>query len=278
MNKTITIFACALGLGLAGCAGGSGGFSNAVAPVRPSQTAPALKTKWGMELSPTQVCKSDISPATSTHASVIRVQYLPAMQAKSCYDGIYAVAKRAGLKIIWITPAEDLNAPVDPASYARAVATAAQSYPGSYWELMNEPDLHQPDISDYWNDEARAAQEYLSIAMATAPAIRTADPTATVISGGTSGFESNNPALPWLHATLALAPLVDGVAFHPYSGVNLDQLHAIAQLWHKPVYITEWSTNNGGTIESYLQAYDGVVPLFNYCGQACNRTAVPVFP
>jgi hypothetical protein len=278
MNYTVALFACALGLGLVGCAGGNGGLTSAAVLIPASRTAAVLKTKWSMELSPAQVCDGDISPATSTHATVIRVQYLPALQAKSCYDRLYAISKRAGLKIIWITPAEDLNSPVAPASYARAMATAAQSYPGSYWELMNEPDLHQPDISNYWNNEARAAQEYLSIALATSPAIHTADPTATVISGGPSGFESNDPALPWLHATLALAPLVDGVGFHPYSGVDLAQIRAIAQLWQKPVDITEWSTNNGGIIEGYLQAYDGVVPLFNYCGQACDRTAIPVFP
>jgi hypothetical protein len=278
MNKTAALLACVLGLGFAGCSAGSGGFDTAPASAQRTITASTFKTKWGMELSPAQVCRNDISAATSTHASVIRLQYLPSMQAKSCYDGIYATANRAGLKIVWITPAEDLNAPVDPASYAQAMAAAAQRYPGGYWELMNEPDLHQPDISNYWNDEARAAQEYLAIAMTAAPAIRSADPTAIVISGGPSGFESNNPALPWLHATLALAPFVDGVSFHPYSGVNLNQIRAITQLWQKPVYVTEWSTDNGGIIESYLKAYDGVVPLFNYCGQACDRTAIPVFP
>ena len=84
--------------------------------------------------------------------------------------------------------------------------------------------------------------------------------------------------MPWLHARLALAPLVDGVGFYPYSGVDLAQIRAIAQLWQKPVAVTEWSTNNGGIIDGYLQAYHGVVPLFNYCGQACDRTAIPVFP
>ncbi|MGD0475601.1 MAG: hypothetical protein ABSB70_20630 [Candidatus Velthaea sp.] len=279
LNKLSAAFACALGLGLAGCGGGSGAAVHIATPVQTtSQSLTAFKTQWGMELSPAQVCSSDISAATSTHASVIRVQYLPALQPRTCYDGIYATAKHAGLKVLWITPAVDLNAPVDPASYARIMAAAARSYPGSTWELMNEPDLHQPDISDYWNDEALAERQYLSIATAAAPAIHAADRTAVVISGGPSGFESNNPSLPWLHATLPLAPLVDGVSFHPYSGVNLQQIHAIGQLWNKPVYITEWSTDNGGIIEAYLAAYNGVVPLFNYCGQACNRTAVPIFP
>ena len=172
-----------------------------------------------------------------------------------------------------------MNAPVDATGYAQTMAAAATAYPGGIWEIMNEPDVAQPDLRHDWPNEQLAVNEYVALAGVTANAIHAADRTATVVSGGPSGIEASTRSLPWLHATINLAPLIDGVGFHPYAGYDSDQFNSVKALYKKPVYITEWETSDGGIIEGVLHAFNGVVPLFNYCAQACDPgAAIPIFP
>jgi hypothetical protein len=249
------------------------------APVVVRLPSGGFVTNWGLELSPAQACAADLSAAVAVHATVIRVQYLPAQQPKRCFDATFAAARSAGFRIVWITPGVNLNAPIDDSAYAQTMATAAAMYPGGVWEIMNEPDVVQPALQVDWPNEQLAANEYVLLAQATANAIHAADKSATVVSGGPSGIEVSTRSLPWLHATVNLAPLIDGVGFHPYAGYDTAQFTSVQDLYNKPVYVTEWQTSDGGIIEGVLDAFNGKVPVFVYCSQACAASsATPTFP
>jgi len=98
--------------------------------------------------------------------------------------------------------------PASIAAFARWAAVAAKHFQGRHvlWEIWNEPN------GNFWSPKP-AAQQYTTLALATAKAIRAAEPRATVIGPASSGF-------PWefLETFLKSGVLeyLDAVSVHPY--------------------------------------------------------------
>ena len=108
-------------------------------------------------------------------------------------------------------PHKTISSPQHPesvAAFARWAAAAAKHFQGRrvLWEIWNEPNIH------FWSPKPDV-QQYTTLALATAKAIREADPQATIIGPASSGF-------PWefLEAFLKSGVLdyLDAVSVHPY--------------------------------------------------------------
>ena len=98
--------------------------------------------------------------------------------------------------------------PESVAAFARWAAAAARHFQGRHilWEIYNEPD------GDFWWPKSDAA-EYVTLALATAKAIREAEPSATVIAPAVSWF--NWKFLEFFLRSGALE-FLDAVSVHPY--------------------------------------------------------------
>ena len=96
-------------------------------------------------------------------------------------------------------------------SFSRYAASAAAHFrsKGIIWEIWNEPNLAQ-----FWKPEPNAG-DYAKLALATARAVRAADPDAVILAPGSSGF-------PWefLETVFRGGVLdhVDAISVHPYRG------------------------------------------------------------
>lgn len=100
--------------------------------------------------------------------------------------------------------------PESIAAFARWAAASAKHFKGHrvIWEIWNEPNI------SFWKPKPDAAQ-YAALALATAKAVRQADPNATIIGPASSEF-------PWsfLETFCASGVLdyLDAVSVHPYRG------------------------------------------------------------
>lgn len=98
--------------------------------------------------------------------------------------------------------------PGSVAAFARWAAAAAKHFRGRrvLWEIWNEPNIH------FWNPKPDVKQ-YTALALATAKAIRQADPRATIIAPASSGF-------PWEFLETffqsGVLEYLDAVSVHPY--------------------------------------------------------------
>jgi hypothetical protein len=152
------------------------------------------------------------------------------------YDALTAQLERRGLRAIYIldyvnelyepvvdarhpvgepAPERHLASPRHPKSvtaFARWSAAAARHFQGRHilWEIYNEPN------GDFWRPKPDAA-EYTTMALATAKAIRQAEPSATIIAPAMSGFD-------WKYLEYFLRSgvleFLDGVSVHPYRSHN----------------------------------------------------------
>jgi len=102
--------------------------------------------------------------------------------------------------------------PESVAAFARWAAAAAVHFRGRHvlWEIYNEPN------GDFWRPKPDAG-EYTTLALATARAIREAEPSATIIAPAMSGFD-------WRYMEYFLQSgvleFLDGVSVHPYRDPN----------------------------------------------------------
>ena len=98
------------------------------------------------------------------------------------------------------------------AAFARWAAAAARHFAGRHilWEIYNEPN------GGFWRPKPDAA-EYTTMALATAKAIREAEPSASIIAPAMSGFDWN-----YMEHFLQSGVLeyLDGVSVHPYRSPN----------------------------------------------------------
>ncbi len=147
------------------------------------------------------------------------------------YDGLTANLELRGLRAIYILDysnplyeetvvsknpltgkeQKDVASPQHPesvAAFAHWAAAAAKHFAGRriIWEIWNEPNI------SFWKPKPNA-QQYSTLALATAKAVREADPNATIIGPATS--EVPVKFIEEFFAAGALAHL-DAVSVHPY--------------------------------------------------------------
>ncbi|MBI5688016.1 MAG: cellulase family glycosylhydrolase [Verrucomicrobia bacterium] len=149
----------------------------------------------------------------------------------SAYDELTANLEKRGLRAIYILDysnplyeetftatdrrtkreRKEIASPQRPesvAAFARWAGAAAKRYRGRHiiWEIWNEPNI------SFWKPKPDVAQ-YITLALATYRAVRAADPQATIVAPGSSGF-------PWefFEAMFAAGLLkhLDAVSVHPY--------------------------------------------------------------
>ncbi len=98
--------------------------------------------------------------------------------------------------------------PESVAAFAKWAGAAANRFSGRgiLWEIWNEPNIH------FWQPEPNVEQ-YITLARATAKAIREADPRAVIVGPAISGFDP-----PFMEKYLASGALeyLDAVSVHPY--------------------------------------------------------------
>jgi hypothetical protein len=98
--------------------------------------------------------------------------------------------------------------PNSVAAFAKWAGAAARRFSGRniIWEIWNEPNIH------FWQPKPDV-QQYITLARATATAIREADARATVVGPAISGFDP-----PFMETILASGALeyLDAVTVHPY--------------------------------------------------------------
>ena len=148
------------------------------------------------------------------------------------------------------------------AAFARWAGAAAAHFCGRHiiWEIWNEPNI------SFWKPKPDAEQ-YTALALATVKAVRAADPQATIIAPGSSGFPW--PFFETLFASGILKDL-DAVSVHPYRGgppetaaadyLKLRALiarHAPVDKKNLPIISGEWgySTQHKGTPLTTQGAY-----------------------
>jgi hypothetical protein len=96
---------------------------------------------------------------------------------------------------------------------AAAVARYNNRIPGIIWEVWNEP-----NSNNFWGPK-RNADEFVALIKAAVPAMRKADPTATIVSGGILElFWSVTQAYLERCFELGLLKEVDGLGVHLYGG------------------------------------------------------------
>ena len=137
----------------------------------------------------------------------------------SQYDNAVSMAQEAGQKIIFVVGSSPSWAsgssntetpPKNPAEYAAFIHYVAARYAGrvSAWEIWNEE-----NTTRFWSTGVNAAQ-YTSLLKAAYPAVKSADPNALVLFGGTSLNDYNFISEAYAAGAKGY---FDVMAVHPYS-------------------------------------------------------------
>jgi hypothetical protein len=250
MRRLLTLLLFAL----AGCGG-------IVVPDAPPAPNDLYSTLRSLEVHPQYGNPAaQLAVAASIEANAVRVDYTQEY-GESYYDALFAAAVADGLSVMEITPYIHTNGtfaqqlPYSPAAYAAYVGAEAARRCGSVraliFEIYNEPDTT--------NSQAVVTPAtYIAMVEATAPAVRAACPSATIITGGTSGLD-----LAWDASVAVVAPFVDGFGLHPYGLADGEMRSAVTAVQQafgvaKPVYFTEF----GPDIPAFQDA-KGATPFWN---------------
>jgi hypothetical protein len=144
------------------------------------------------------------------------------------FDRIVAAANKRGMKLLggivytpgWARPSGTISTyGPDPAKYAAFVKTAVEHFSAQgvhAYEIWNEP-----NVKAFWTP-APSASGYTALLKAAYPAVKAADPDATVLTGGTAPAPTdgtNVKPVDWLRAIYANGGKgsFDAVAHHPYT-------------------------------------------------------------
>ncbi len=143
----------------------------------------------------------------------------------AAFDGVVEKLKQNGLKPVFIlcygnklyAPEGDVRTPEARRGYANFAAAAVTRYngkiPGTLWELWNEP-----NSDNFWKPK-RNPTEFVAMVKEASAAIRRADRTATIVSGGILELFWD-VTQKYLEACLKAGLLreVDGLGVHFYGG------------------------------------------------------------
>jgi hypothetical protein len=127
-----------------------------------------------------------------------------------CWASTAPETLKRGCAGAWWDRGVTAYAPTDPHDYARAIGFLAHRYRGrvAAWEIWNEP-----NHTGFWR-AADAASAYAALLRAAYPAIKAADPAATVVGGSLS--HSDHAFTQRLY-DLGVKGSFDAFAVHPYS-------------------------------------------------------------
>lgn len=199
---------------------------------------PVLPAGVGVNIHFTRGHQADLDLIAAAGIKVVRmdlgwagIERQPGRYDWSAYDELTANLEKRGLRPLYILDysnplyeetvvsrnpvtgreQRDTASPQHPesvAAFARWAAAAAERYRGRrvIWEIWNEPNI------SFWKPKPDVAQ-YNTLALATARAIRAADPQATIIGPATSEIP-----LKFLenHFACGILEYLDGVSVHPY--------------------------------------------------------------
>ncbi len=226
LRRTLAVVSLATALLGSGVAVASS--ASAAGPVRP-EVGVQFKGMWS-DYTDTQRA-AVLDKLAAAGADTVRIDVSWAMlQPKSgtAYDAwgvdfvdkVVTMASERGLTplvTLWRTPdwanggKGDTVLPTDPADFARVAAWAAAKWAGRVgaWEIWNEP-----NADDFMAGADPAA--YARLIKAAYPAIKAADPSTTVVTGGTVYVDTA-----WLSQMYAAgaAGSFDAIAVHPYMGI-----------------------------------------------------------
>jgi polysaccharide biosynthesis protein PslG len=127
-----------------------------------------------------------------------------------CWASTAPETVKQGCAGAWWERGVTAYAPADPDDYARAIGFLAARYRGRVeaWEIWNEP-----NHSGFWR-AGDAASAYAALLKAAYPAVKAADPAATVVGGSLS--HSDHAFAERLYQ-LGVKGSFDAFAVHPYS-------------------------------------------------------------
>jgi hypothetical protein len=123
---------------------------------------------------------------------------------------------------VWARPAgcnSSKCAPADANAFATFAAAATRRYAPQgvhSWEIWNEP-----NVQAFWKPVPNVTR-YVALLRAVVPAIKGADPAATVVSGGLAPARSSDGDVSQINylsgfSNLGGPQLVDAIGYHPYS-------------------------------------------------------------
>lgn len=205
--------------------------------------------------------------ANNLHAKMIRTDYDPpsVLNGSNGYDYSWVPQATAdGLQMYFITPYVD---PTVIASggftsayiteYAQVAAAGAARFPGSVWDIVNEPN----------NDTALSqgqmtVAQYIQLLQTVIPAMKAADPTA-VFAADVSGADTA-----WLTGLRPVYSLLAILMIHPY-GTAPNQLFNVAKAMENAtgmnVGIGEWgeSPQSPADLTAAVSNVVGQVSIFN---------------
>ncbi|MEA2592673.1 MAG: hypothetical protein QOD62_2504 [Actinomycetota bacterium] len=146
------------------------------------------------------------------------------------FDRVVHAARARDLRVlpilaytpVWARPAgcdSDKCAPADANAFASFAAAATHRYAPQgvhAWEIWNEPNIH-----GFWKPAPNITQ-YVDLLRVAVPAIKGADPAATVVSGGLAPAPSSGGDISQIDyltgfSKLGGPKLVDAIGYHPYS-------------------------------------------------------------
>ncbi|HXH27033.1 MAG TPA: cellulase family glycosylhydrolase [Candidatus Acidoferrum sp.] len=178
----------------------------------------------------------------------------------SVYDRIIDAINQRGLKTLAIldyAPSWDSIggcrsseyhkcAPADPAPFAAFAAVAAARYAQkgvTAWEIWNEP-----NAPSFWYPRVSAAG-YTALLKAAYPAIKQANPNATVITGGLTSSATYGTVSPPDFVTAlyndGAEPYFDAIGAHPYSYPTLPSVTADWSGWTQMLRVEDIAAANG---------------------------------
>ena len=180
----------------------------------------------------------------------------------SAFDGVVAAAGARHIGVVpilqytpvWARPLtcsmSDHCPPADPNQFAAFAAAAASRYAprGVHsWEIWNEP-----NTGGAWMPAPDPAA-YAALVRAAAPAIKGADPAATVISGGLAPAATGGGDIAQLDFLSGFARagglgLVDAVGYHPYSS-------PVPSTYYDPGNAWQQMANTPTSLQSALAAF-----------------------
>ena len=292
--RSMLVFLCVLALvALAGCAGGGasvpsarataclGAIAVSLSGCQQSQIQPPAKAHTSFCVNVAHAWETTVSPIDIRAAKFdcVRVDFRGGASSP-----FISRALAAGLKAVMISDIPTSADFADPSGYIAKITVGERAFPGQSWEFIPEPDV------------LMTAAQYIALGQRVLPAMRQADPTATLILGGVANGSTKIGAtggidFTWIRAVNPLYALVDEVGIHPYPPPWLDTpiaslpsvIAQVAQITGKPTVVTEWGlaqqfaplkpgdplpnpltqAQAAEQIVQMLNTVDGFTPMFN---------------